>query len=50
MPDNPLNQSVQRAVRILHAVAGSDDGRTVSQIAAAPTCDCAPPANSSAHS
>jgi DNA-binding IclR family transcriptional regulator len=35
MPGNSLNQSVQRAVRILHAVAGSDDGRTVSQIAAA---------------
>lgn len=35
MPGNAPNQSVQRAVRVLYAVAGSEDGRTVAQIATA---------------
>lgn len=35
MPGNAPNQSVQRAVRVLYAVAGAEDGRTVAQIAAA---------------
>ncbi len=35
MPGNALNQSVQRAARILYAVAGAEGGCTVAHIAAA---------------
>jgi DNA-binding IclR family transcriptional regulator len=35
MPKNDSIQSLQRAVQILYAVAGSEDGRTVGQVAAA---------------
>lgn len=35
MPRNESIQSVQRAIRILYAVAGTEDGRSIGQIAAA---------------